>query len=123
MMVVSTLAACPGRGTRYGGDEAWAGRGVHPDAYGHYIRGRKAAFEGRHEEAVAELRLAAVYAPDEPSLRVAIAEELLADGRVDEAALEVRAILQRWPEEPSAWIVRGRVLARQDDARGAVLAY
>src|SRR5688572_17101635 len=72
---------------------------IPPSAYEHYIRGRMASLEGDHKLAVAEFRLASAIAPDQPELRVAAAEELLAAGMTEHARQELALILKTWPRE------------------------
>ncbi len=97
--------------------------GVPASAYEHYIRGRMAALDGDHKLAVAEFRLASTIAPDQPELRVAAAEELLAAGMTEHARQELRLILERWPRDAPAWVLLGRAHARAGDAAEAIAAY
>jgi tetratricopeptide (TPR) repeat protein len=93
------------------------------DAYTYYIRGRKAAVEGKHHDAVRWFRAAVRLVPDDPSLRVALCEELIAAGDLDAAEQEITVLLERWPGDPDAWLVRGRLRSRRGDTAGAALAY
>jgi predicted Zn-dependent protease len=93
------------------------------DAYTFYLRGRRAAVEGRPAEAAQWFRRAVAVEPDDVSLRVALAEALLADGQVDAAADQIDTVFARWPNEPDAWIVHGRIRARRGDGAGAAAAY
>ena len=67
---------------------------IPPSAYEHYIRGKLASVEGDHRLAVAEFRLASAIAPDQPELRVSVAEELLAAGLNEHARQELGLILK-----------------------------
>ncbi len=96
---------------------------VAPEAYELYIRGRKASYEGRHAEAITYFRQSSALAPDDLTVRIAIADELMADGQDDAAAVEAKSIRERWPDEPDAWIVAGKVAMRANDAKSAVTAF
>jgi tetratricopeptide (TPR) repeat protein len=96
---------------------------VSPQSYEHYLRGRLAAERGDHADAAAHFRIAIQASPDEPELRLALAEELVADSNLPEAAGEVRAFVERWPEDPDGWELLGRVASLRRDPQGAAQAY
>jgi tetratricopeptide (TPR) repeat protein len=111
VVLVLSLAAClPARPPRTG---AFGREPAPPAAYAEYIRGRAASASGEHAEAAVHFRAAARLAPDDASLRVAVADELLAAGELEAADAEAAALLSRWADEPDAWIVRGHVAARR----------
>jgi tetratricopeptide (TPR) repeat protein len=93
------------------------------EAYAEYVQGRTASYDGDHAGALTHFRRASGYAPDDPSLRVAIAEELFADGQLPQTAEELDAILRRWPGNADAWVLRGRLAARRGDSGAAALAF
>jgi tetratricopeptide (TPR) repeat protein len=92
-------------------------------AYAAYLRGRRAALEGRHDQAVRFFADAVATVPDDLSLRVALTEELLVLGHLDDAQAQIDEMLKRWPHEPDAWLMRGRLRARKGDTSGAAAAY
>jgi tetratricopeptide (TPR) repeat protein len=119
VVALVTLSACVPR-SKWAAVDLYGPPVVPPGAYEHYLRGRLASVEGRHEEAVAEFRLAASMAPDQAEPRIAIAEELLREGRRDAARDEVAEVLRRWPREPEAWLASGRIRVWASELREAV---
>ncbi|MBI4509749.1 MAG: tetratricopeptide repeat protein [Deltaproteobacteria bacterium] len=120
VLLVAGCVGCVGRGRP---DVPVAPLRIHPSAYEHYIRARKASIEGRHDEALLQFQRTAAFAPDEVEPRVAIAEELMASGRLHDARLHCEAILARWPREPLAWHLRGNIHLRQGDLSAAAAAF
>src|SRR5262245_49537745 len=120
ILATATTACHPSRRLRYADGHV---EDVPPSAYEHYIRGRMAALEGDHKLAIAEFRLASAVAPDQPELRVAAAQELLAAGMTEHSRQELRLILEIWPRDAAAWQLLGRVQARAGDAGEALAAY
>jgi tetratricopeptide (TPR) repeat protein len=96
---------------------------IAPSAYEHYIRGRLAVEHSQHELAVAEFRMASAVAPEEPELRVAIGEELLALGQLDNAGTEGDSIVANWPEHALGWRLVGEIRAHRADLLGAISAF
>jgi tetratricopeptide (TPR) repeat protein len=67
----------------------------------------------RHDEALEQLRKAAELSPEDPLVRVRLAEILLEQGKLDAAALMADEALDRDPLAPQAWLVRGRINTRK----------
>lgn len=123
LWVLALLAACAApKDGRWQDLSSYGAPAALPVTYELYLRGRKAAFEGRHEEAAHAFARAVALAPDEPFLRAAYAEELLAYGQSAAALHATQEMLVHWPSYPPAWVLYGRVLSRtgrQKDAEAA----
>jgi tetratricopeptide (TPR) repeat protein len=92
-------------------------------AYGHYLRGRLAAIEGDDARAAAELRAAALAAPREAPIQVALADALLRSGRRDQALRTIETAQLRFPRDPGVWQESGRIYRRASRHVDASRAY
>ena len=92
-------------------------------AYGHYLRGRLAAIEGDDTRAAAELRAAALAAPREAPIQVALADALLRSGRRDQALRTIETAQLRFPRDAGVWQESGRIYRRASRHVDASRAY
>ncbi|MFZ5482854.1 MAG: tetratricopeptide repeat protein [Pseudomonadota bacterium] len=81
------------------------------------------AFEGRLDQALAEVGAGLKRFPDHPGLLAREAELLLADDRVVEAMAASDAALDRDFTSAEAWRVRAEIAKREGDASTALSAY
>ena len=79
------------------------------DAYSHYLRGRIAALEGDDQTAAREFERAALAAPGEPAIAVALIEALLGARQTEAAERAAERAVVRWPERPEVQLAAGRV--------------
>jgi tetratricopeptide (TPR) repeat protein len=111
LWIVALLVSCAAPKALRWQDEAYYGTPAFaPATYEHYVRGRKAALEGHHEEAARAFARAVALAPDEPFLQVAHAEELLFSGQPALALAKADAARARFADYAPAWVLYGRVL-------------
>lgn len=113
----SALAACAGTA------RPPAMAPLAPEAYGHYLRGRAAFFEGNYQQAVDELEQAQVAAWDQAGIAVALAQALDRVGRADDARIAVARAIRLWPGSPEVWIAAGEIQQRAGELGAALASY
>jgi tetratricopeptide (TPR) repeat protein len=92
-------------------------------AYGHYLRGRLAALDGDDARAADELRAAALAAPRQAPIQVALADALLRAGRRDQALRIIETAQLRFPRDAGVWQESGRIYRRAGRQADASRAY
>jgi tetratricopeptide (TPR) repeat protein len=95
----------------------------YPTSYAHHELANQLIAAGRHEEAMAHLRLAV---PGAPRAHFTLGAELFEQGRTDEAISELQTFLEKQPlllEVVSARELLGRAFARQERWQEAVQQY
>ena len=92
-----------------------------PDARRYY--GEALWLRGARPEAVAQLEEACRLSPDDPAVRVRLADMYLAIGRVDLARTTVEQVIDLNPKLPGAWATRGRISRVTGDLRQALADY
>ena len=95
----------------------------YPTSYAHHELANQLIAAGRHEEAMAHLRLAV---PGAPRAHFTLGAELFEQGRTDEAISELQTFLEKQPlllEAVSARELLGRAFARQERWQEAVQQY
>lgn len=93
------------------------------DGYAHYLAGRLALVDGDAEQAVREFGLAALAAPDQPDIVVALVGAQLRARALADADRTTRAAIDRWPESAAIWRARGDVARARDQLPAATAAY
>jgi tetratricopeptide (TPR) repeat protein len=96
-------------------------RSVDPNAYEHFARALLYEEEGRHQEAIGEIKRALNFDSEAPELYARLAELLLHLDRLDEAARAVRTSL-RLGETVPGLVADAHLRQRRRDLAGAVAA-
>ncbi len=119
--LLALIAACGGSSKRVAPRPAPAP--LRADAYGHYLRGQVALFEGDFVRAVAELTRACQVAPEEAPIAVALISALYESGDRAAADRAMRAAEQRWPKSAQVWMKSGALYRGTDEHAKAAKSF